>query len=169
MTLNLRQHTLPTLLAVLCVCLLVGCGEKRKPNPIPPDSVFLYAIDGPAMDGLEADAPDPRDGLTPDLLFYSYPILGQVDLTGTDTGKQLTDMMELQRNDPNGDMAECFKPRHALRVVRGDVTTDYVICFQCSAYDIHSNGAERGHRHHLPDTHADARASPRGRPHRLDA
>lgn len=161
MTLNLRQHTLPTLLAVLCVCLLAGCGEKRQANPVPPDSVILYAIDGKAVDGLAVDDPDPREGLLQDQLFHNIPILGQIDLTGTETGKHLADLMELQENNINGDMAECFWPRHALRVVRGDVTTDYVICFQCNAYDIYTKEAEHGpRRHHIPDTHRDTFTAP---------
>ncbi|XAM01067.1 hypothetical protein OT109_06695 [Phycisphaeraceae bacterium D3-23] len=146
MTLNRWQHAMPMLLALMCVCLLAGCGNQPRtilPPQAPtvpnaPDSVTLYAIDGPVMEGAGFDLGngpyDPLADYTPDELFHDYPILGHVDLTGTPEGAHLARLIEQARDRPQGLIAGCFTPRHALRVVRGGVTVDYVVCFECDQF-----------------------------------
>jgi len=112
--------------------------------------MILYSIDG------TEDEPT-ITGLTPDQILHGYPILGQVDLTGTDTGKQLADLIELQQYESSGSMYKCFWPRHALRVVRDGITTDYIICFECRQYEWYSNLSDQKiDTHYIPESHRDA-------------
>ena len=37
-------------------------------------------------------------------------------------------------------LPDCFRPRHAIRTVVDDRTTDYLICFECSRYMVWVNG-----------------------------
>ena len=49
---------------------------------------------------------------------------------------------EMSRNDRVA--VDCFQPRHAIRTVVNDRTTDYLICFQCSNYMVWTNGEQTG-------------------------
>lgn len=157
-----RNHTGATVLAVsLCALLFVGCSSKHAPlrgtsdrsekqiEPSPPDAVFLYALDGPAMAGAGYDLGgdlgiyNPVEKYTVDQLFHDYPILGQVDLTDTPEGKHLAMLVEVQRRRPQGPIAGCFIPRHGLRVIRGNAVIDYVICFECTQFRWYVNGSKR--------------------------
>ena len=41
-------------------------------------------------------------------------------------------------------LPDCFQPRHAIRVVVNDRTTDYLICFQCSNFMVWTDDEQTG-------------------------
>ncbi|MEM9415638.1 MAG: hypothetical protein AAGA29_09205 [Planctomycetota bacterium] len=175
MTLNRWQHAMPALLLTLSVWSAVGCDSRPQvvlpPHPpiIPhaPDAVTLYAIDGPEMEGEEFDLGtghgpyDPLADYTPDELFHGYPILGHVNLTGTPEGAHLARLIEQARDRRQGLIAGCFVPRHGLRVIRGGVTVDYVICFECDQFHWFIDAQSRAAGvQYFPPTHDDAFTAP---------
>lgn len=143
------QFQMPSLLMLLSIGLMAGCSTPQSTDhptqapriPHAPDSVTLYAIDGPAMVGAGFDLGngrgpyDPLANYTSDQLFHDFPILGEVDLTGTVEGDELARVIEGHRQSPQGLIPGCvFKPRHGLRVIRGGVVADYVLCFECEYF-----------------------------------
>lgn len=123
-----------TILMVMVSVLVACAGTPDHQGP----SVTLYAVQ-PALFGYNAGEdigliPDPGHDLSKGY-FHSYKIIGQVDLTGTDRGEELTAYLEEEASLPQGLIAGCFEPRHALRVVRDGQASDYLICFACKQFD----------------------------------
>jgi hypothetical protein len=62
--------------------------------------------------------------------FYGVPILGSVEITLPEEKDELLKAFIKGVREGNGG-AKCFIPRHALRVMSGSTTTDFVICYEC--------------------------------------
>ena len=45
--------------------------------------------------------------------------------------------------DEGREPAMCFEPRHGVRIREGGVTTDYLICLECSYVHIYTNGNKK--------------------------
>ncbi|MEO0476159.1 MAG: hypothetical protein AAF085_09360 [Planctomycetota bacterium] len=120
---------------------LPGCGAS-EPSDL---KIILYAIDGPSAEGLfeieSFDVATADSDSDPPELFYNYPILGQVELTGTAAANELSGIVEKRVASEQGLIAGCFIPRHGLRVIRDGVTSDYVICFQCTNFEWYEGGS----------------------------
>jgi hypothetical protein len=127
------------ILCVLTVSLLACAGTPRPQGP----RITLYAVhpaggfgdDLGSVDGEDLGrVADPGHDLEKGY-FHSYKILGQVDLTGDDAGAELVGYLEEEASLPQGLIAGCFEPRHALRVVRDGRVSDYLLCFACRQFD----------------------------------
>lgn len=117
-------------------------GEGR-PNKLPvaadqalasADSVVLYSLE-PYTENPEADKN------WKGAKFHGYNCLGQLSLTGQ---QAQTAIAEFKKAIPKeeGPMAECFDPRHALRVVSGHHTYDFLLCYQCAQMEVYEDDKE---------------------------
>lgn len=105
-------------------------GQKAPPTPdySAADRFVLYSIDGNKPPRRDAKADDASQ-------FHGYSVLGTLDVEAVGTRKTL--VQNLYRGiDPDILQPACFNPRHGIRVVLGDTTIDYLICFECSAIQI---------------------------------
>jgi hypothetical protein len=90
------------------------------------DKVFLYSL----------DPNDPRiyQGKLPensDKLLHRYPILGQVEVTSPQEKASLFGALSKGVRESTGTLANCFDPRHGIRVISSKATNGFVICFAC--------------------------------------
>lgn len=64
--------------------------------------------------------------------YNGYPIVKEVQLTPARAAEAIDALEASIRSSPEGVIAMCFTPHHALRAEREDGVVSYVICFQCS-------------------------------------
>ncbi|MDX6765879.1 MAG: hypothetical protein SFU85_03730 [Candidatus Methylacidiphilales bacterium] len=93
------------------------------------------------VEGLLADLPTgtlysldpyPKLDLPRGRQFQGYPILGQWPLALTHERREVYKVfLKSIRNNPRGDVAECFMPRHGLRIQISGGRVDFLICYQC--------------------------------------
>jgi hypothetical protein len=113
------------LLAVV-VYELTGLVEPPSPLPDDPDRLILYSLDGMPDEHRLAEAKE---------FLYHFPVLGKVEVTDSRQRRELLAAVRRAiRKAP--EPAKCFWPRHAIRAVKGGMTVDVVVCFQCRTYDV---------------------------------
>src|SRR5437879_2356806 len=97
--------------------------------PTEPEQLVLYSIDG-------RKPPETRKPESPDWL-YGFPVLGKVEITSPTERREIMRALRwsVAEHTP-GSMNACFWPRHAIRVVVGGRTADYVICFECRQLEL---------------------------------
>lgn len=127
----------------LCfICTLIalswsnGCDSKSSgPTYESADQFILYSIDGMAAfeDGWFTDAK----------AFRGVPVLGQTSIEDPKKRAELMTALHAGIDASDGLSADCDMPRHGIRVVEGEQTIDYVICFECSLVRIY-HGDEQG-------------------------
>lgn len=119
------------LLPVICVCvLLAGCNQNSGVIPHKVDRLVLYS--------LECDFD--RNAVSEDAeLLHGYLVLGKTEI---DSAASRTEILDAVRDDiANGsEIASCFDPHHAIRIVHEDTTNDVVICYKCRGYERTENG-----------------------------
>jgi hypothetical protein len=119
-----------TLLVV--VATFVGCGNNSSlPGLNAPKTFTLYSIDGRLL-------PPGKETKT-DEKFRGYPVLGKVEITDRAKQRELTNALETGIAKNDGGEANCFSPRHAIRVTTDGRTVDYVICFECLQVYVYDN------------------------------
>lgn len=87
---------------------------------------------------------DPHPAAAKDLL-HNHRILGRAQVTDPGERAELGRLIDRStRRFADGEaIADCFSPRHALRVERGGVTIDILICYQCANVHVYGKGWER--------------------------
>ena len=111
----------------LLAAALLGASDAKLPEAVEQalknaDSVEVLSLDpGPEAKGADE--------------FHGYKILGRTTVKGDDASKAVAALLKGVADSP-GDMADCFEPRHGLRVVRDGKTCDLVICFHCLAIQV---------------------------------
>jgi hypothetical protein len=133
-----RRTSLTVGLGLVIAVTLLGCGGEPAFQVQVPDRLTLYSIDG--RQGGHDDEPGPDSGTT----FYGYPILGKVAIDDPKRREALIAAFNRGIARSDGRQADCFWPRHALRLERDGKATDYLICFQCLqfvGYPGHVEGA----------------------------
>jgi len=73
--------------------------------------------------------------------FRRYPVLGRAEISDASTRNELAHRLLQSIEESSGAQYLCFHPRHGLRVRKGDVELDLVLCFECSAARIHRGEA----------------------------
>lgn len=139
------------LVAALWACsnTSVEAPSLRRPASIPaaigeltenPEQVTLYALD-PESVYRKGLLPGSDRALPAEQVFHDYPILSSAELPGAGERHQLVALLWEGISEP-GLPVDCFNPRHGIRVQAGDRTLDWVLCFQCSALQVHDQDGE---------------------------
>ncbi len=63
--------------------------------------------------------------------YFNHEVLGRISITDEATRGKLNRALQSGIRNSDGSMMACFMPRHGIRVTHGNVTTDFVICFEC--------------------------------------
>jgi hypothetical protein len=120
------QYRLTIAAILVFVVSLSGCGKKADV----PDQMTLYSIDPGRL--------KPEDKNASVEKFYRWKVLGKLEIS--DAAERAEIFSAVKNGITEGGMrASCFDPRHGLRVVMNNQTTDYVICFACSVVAIHQS------------------------------
>ncbi len=82
---------------------------------------------------LEPERRDEKDG------FHGWHILGETEVKDATDRKRICDSLRLSAEDNPGRVANCFNPRHGIRLIDGDKTVDLVICFHCLSVEVFVN------------------------------
>jgi len=86
------------------------------------DTVFLYSL-------------DPKRGLSSavntEQVFHGFTILGKAEIAIEDDESAILKSFAQGIRESDGSVADCFNPRHGLRLIIGSSTNDFAICFEC--------------------------------------
>ena len=96
------------------------------------DSWELYSLD-----------PEQRKD-PPKVAFHDWRVLGKTTVKDADTRTRLLAALEKGAKENDGTVADCFNPRHGIRVKAGDKTIDLVICFECYQTAIYTGEEKTG-------------------------
>ena len=72
----------------------------------------------------------------PTSAFHGFAILGTARVTNAKIIQRLANSLG-KAIDAGKSSAFCFSPRHALRIKKPDGQIDVVVCFECSAVQVH--------------------------------
>ena len=125
---NFMGRRLKTVLALTGIIVISGglslvFDSMRQPAP---DEIILFSLEWNFKpDQLSEDAE----------LLHGYHVLGKTKIQNPESVKEI---IAAVRNDlkASGVQANCFWPRHAIRVVDKTKTVDYVVCFHCGNYEM---------------------------------
>jgi hypothetical protein len=127
---SICRFAVPTL--TLLVAASLSCTEEKK-NEIP--ASVKTALD--KAETFELYSLDPGRGEKEDVKggFHAWRVLGKTTIKDGDTRKAV--IAALSRGiEEKGDPADCFDPRHGIRVVHEGKTIDLVICFRCQQVQV---------------------------------
>jgi hypothetical protein len=75
--------------------------------------------------------------------FYDWPVLGRADVADPAVRKQLVAALWKGVEESDGTIANCFNPRHGVRVAHKGMTVDFILCFECLTVRV-TDGKRRG-------------------------
>jgi hypothetical protein len=73
--------------------------------------------------------------------FQGYEILGETPLNAADT-RIATEAFSKAVEAGNGNMPNCFDPRHALRIVLDGHRYDFLLCYACAQLTVYKDDKE---------------------------
>ena len=128
---------LTTLLLTTAGCSAGGSTSMNGPDPRAEGAMTFYRLDGDRYPG------DPvPPGAT---LLHGYSVIKACRIDDRRTREEILGAFDDGIADHRGGVpVDCFRPRHAIRIVRDGVTTDYLICFQCSNWMIWKDDERTG-------------------------
>jgi len=126
-----RRSPHPIWIVVAAVVMAVVVQQVWFQFPDPPESLILYSIDGRDDDMRDKEP-------TSEEKFYGYPVLGKVDIKAPEKRKAIMTALNKGIAESEYGPADCFWPRHAIKVTENGKTSDYVICFECTAIYVYS-------------------------------
>ena len=126
-----RSHILPFF--GFCV-VLAGCNQNSNQN----SDVIPHKVDRLILYSLECDFD--RNSVPQDAeLLHGYLVLGKTEIDSAASRTEILDA--ISKDIVNGsEIASCFDPHHAIRIVHDDTTKDIVICYKCRGYERTENG-----------------------------
>jgi len=101
--------------------------------------MFLYSLDPHDARRFEAKLPKNSDKS-----FHGIPVLGKAEITSNEEKASLIKALADGARGNDGLVANCFDPRHGLRIVSKTATNDFVICFECLSVQTHGFKAGSG-------------------------
>jgi len=99
-----------------------------------PETFYLYSLDPVHSDLKRAlrQSPQETTNAVKNLeLFHGYEVLGRTEVANLRQRKELVEAFKRGIEEGKGPPPTCFDPRHGIRVVKGGLTVDFVICFEC--------------------------------------
>jgi hypothetical protein len=103
--------------------------EDDAPNRLP--DLVLEVLAYP--DRFDLLSLDPSDGYSDeDSGFQGWRVLGITTIESPETRREVVEALQRGIAENQDCAAECFIPRHGIRVVRGDSSVDLVVCFECA-------------------------------------
>ncbi len=130
----MRIHLVTLFACGVVAVALTGCGRDPVAGPDAPEQLTLYSIDGRHFEpGQEPKAAEK---------FHGYPVLGKVEITDVAKRKEIAGALKDGLAQSDGWMADCFRPRHAIRAVTNGRSIDYVICFECYQLEAHDGDSK---------------------------
>jgi hypothetical protein len=88
--------------------------------------LFLYSLDPHDVSRFEGKLPENSAKS-----FHWMPILGSVEIIPLQEKTNLLGALAKGVRESDGLEANCFDPRHGLRIVTKTATNDFVMCFEC--------------------------------------
>src|SRR5262245_26796188 len=76
--------------------------------------------------------------------FHGWKMLGTTVVTDVTQREKLIAVLRKGTTEHDGTFANCFNPRHGIRVTNGGTTTDLVICFECFWVEVYRDGERVG-------------------------
>jgi hypothetical protein len=98
-------------------------------NRIP--ETLWRALENPKHFELLSLDPDYHEQHRPRDEFHDFRILGSMTVSDAETRSNLVAALKKSAQESKGFIANCFNPRHGIRVIRDGKTNDLVICFEC--------------------------------------
>jgi len=106
------------------------------------DSITVYSLDGSLIrpeEDLDADARERFNSTVTATEFHKYGIMASVVITDKAHSARIMTATAAGMRVPMEDFL-CFAPHHGLRLKRGEVYMDLVICYTCAEIDIWATG-----------------------------
>lgn len=133
-------------LVLVCAILLLlanGCGSgiaeltSGKPNLIPP-AADLALASSPQFELFSLDPAQPE--VDDEAHFQKWKVLGKTIIVDSTVRERI--IAALRAGVPKYEQppAACFFPRHGIRVADQGKTYDFVICFECHAVGVYTEG-----------------------------
>lgn len=103
-----------------------GCARNPVAGLEVPEQLTLYSVDGLKLQQPKTDG-----------TFHGFPVLGKVEITDAAKRREIATALKNGLTQSDGEVFDCFWPRHAIRTVEKGRVIDYVICFQCLQLEAH--------------------------------
>ena len=121
--------------ANLLLLLLISCNENqlrfKPPQNIHGEVQNLFEIIE-SHNSIEFYTLEPSTKLDSGNSFHGFPVLDKKQLTEEKHVATIVNNLYESINKNEGLIAECFFPRHGLKIKNKNEEIDLVICFQCS-------------------------------------
>ncbi|MCA8970572.1 MAG: hypothetical protein KDC95_12335 [Planctomycetes bacterium] len=80
------------------------------------------------------------------MALHGYPVIGHRVLEHAEDKKELAALFALAiASKQDESVADCFEPRHGIRLVHDGVVFDLVVCFACEQCLVYAGGVQSGH------------------------
>ncbi len=124
---------------IILLSLFQWQGLDSMLDPVDMQLRFLQNAEKLELISLE---PVGRSKFTPDMppQYAGSKVLGSTDIKDKATITRMVEALRTGIQDHDKAVALCFWPRHAIRAVKGKITMEWVICFQCRQIHIHADG-----------------------------
>ncbi|MCD6051483.1 MAG: hypothetical protein K0Q55_2892, partial [Verrucomicrobia bacterium] len=98
-----------------------------------PDSFYLYSLHPEPAAFRRPQTPQEATNVVSKLgeEYHGFEILGRAEVVDPVQRRELVDALKRGVSEGKGPAPSCFSPRHGIRAVKGGVTVDLVICFEC--------------------------------------
>ncbi len=126
------------LIAVLGLSLTAAATAADSTNKIP-DSALTALENAEQFELLSLD-PDYHGKHRLNEEFQGWRILGSITVKDAEVRNELVTALKKSAQESKGFIANCFNPRHGVRVSRDGKTNDFVICFECLHVEAFENG-----------------------------
>jgi hypothetical protein len=100
--------------------------------------LFLYSLNPNDSRIFEGKLPENSEEV-----FHRYPILGRAEMISAEEKARLLESFAKGIRESNGLVAQCFNPRHGIRIIAGTTTNDFVICFECLQVRAYNPNADK--------------------------
>jgi hypothetical protein len=76
--------------------------------------------------------------------FHWMPVLGHIEIASTQEKVNLLKAFSSGVRENDGMVANCFEPRHGIRIISETSTNDFVICFKCLSVEVYGFNSSHG-------------------------